>query len=114
MKAQLKIAALAAIVSVPIAGTSAAQVIAYMRDGIQEVNVFTNQGRLFCRRVSDGFEMCHEMTEQADGSCKGKGMRHPDMPRFMKFNGTVVFGDTGLNTQGCALGICQAEDWSKK
>ena len=85
-----------------------------MRKGTQEIRVFTNEGRLFCRRASDGFEMCHGMTEQADGSWTGKGMRHPDMPGFMKFNGTVVFGAAGLNIRGCAVGICQAEDWAKQ
>ena len=114
MNKSLKITALAALLATPIATTASAQGIMYLRDGTQEVRVFTNSGSLFCRRVSDGFEMCHGMKEQADGSWTGKGMRHPDMPRFMKFNGTVVIGDSGLNIKGCALGICQAEDWTKQ
>lgn len=105
---------IAAIMASSFAQSVSAQGITYLRKGSQEIQVFTNNGRLFCRRTSDGFEMCHGMTEQADGSWKGKGMRHPDMPKFMKFNGTVVFSETGLNIKGCALGICDDEDWTKK
>jgi hypothetical protein len=36
------------------------------------------------------------------------------MPGFMRFNGTVTFTETGLNIRGCALGICDAEDWVLK
>lgn len=110
----LKIAALAALVTIPFASTADAQGVAYMRKDTQEIRVFTNDGKLFCRRVADGFEMCHGMAEQANGAWKGKGMRHPDMPGFMKFNGTVVFGEAGLSIQGCAVGICQSENWTKQ
>lgn len=86
----------------------------YMRKGDQEVVVFQHQDKLYCRRSSDNFEMCNGMEKGDDGKWRGDNMRHPDMPKFMKFKGTVTFTDGGLNIEGCALGICDAEDWTKK
>ena len=87
----------------------------YLRKGDQVIVVFENEGKLYCRRTADNFELCHGMEANADGSYKGKNMKHPDMPGFMTFDGTVVFSDTGLNIQGCVLGgICDAEEWTLK
>lgn len=86
----------------------------YILKGDQEVVVFEHEGKLYCRRSNDDFEMCNGMTQSDDGKWRGENMRHPDMPSFMKFNGTVTFSDAGLNIEGCALGICDAEDWTKQ
>ncbi|MEE9429160.1 MAG: hypothetical protein V3V25_13540 [Paracoccaceae bacterium] len=109
LKTKISVAAIAMI-----AATSAtAETTEYLRKGKEIIQVSNDGGSLSCLRASDGFEMCNGMLEQADGSWKGKNMRHPAMPKFMKFNGTVVFSDAGLNIRGCAVGICKAEDWVK-
>lgn len=102
----------AAVVVAVIAQSASAEI--YVRKGGQEVNVSVKDGRLFCTRVSDGYEMCNGMTEQANGSWTGRKMKHPDMPRFMSFNGTVVFMKDSLSIKGCALGFCDSETWQKK
>jgi uncharacterized protein (DUF2147 family) len=41
-------------------------------------------------------------------------MKHPGMPGFMTFNGTVkMIGNDKLKVQGCAIGnsMCDAETW---
>ncbi len=89
----------------------------YLRKGDQEIRVFTHEGKLFCRRVSDGFEMCHGMENTDAGTWKGEKMKHPDMPKFMTFNGTVVIGtNKKMSIKGCAAGdsLCDAEIWDEK
>jgi uncharacterized protein (DUF2147 family) len=56
------------------------------------------------------------MAEQPNGTWKGKKMKHPDMPKFMTFNGTVTFGAGMVSLKGCAAGnsLCQSEDWPQK
>ena len=93
---------------------SAVQADTYIREGSQEINVVDKGGKLFCTRAKDGYEMCNGMTKRSDGSWKGKKMKHPDMPRWMSFNGTVVFSDAGLSIKGCAVGMCDKEKWAKK
>ena len=93
--------------------TTTASAETYMREGTQEVEVRQEAGLLYCTRVEDGYEMCNGMAEQADGTWKGKKMKHPDMPGFMRFNGTVTFYADGLTIKGCALGICDSETWKK-
>ena len=107
-----RLAAIAAA-TFTFAMTSVATAEIYVRDGTQQVDVRIEAGKLYCTRVSDGFEMCNGMTENADGTWGGKKMKHPDMPGFMRFNGTVTFTPSGLRIRGCALGICQSEDWTK-
>lgn len=82
------------------------------KTGAQEINVTVTDGALWCTRVSDGFEMCNGMTENEDGTWGGRNMRHPDMPKWMKFRGTVYFEDAGLRIKGCAV-ICDSEEWEK-
>ena len=86
----------------------------YLRKGTQTIKVFTSGGRLYCRR-SDGFEMCNGMTKKGSKWTGGK-MKHPDMPGFMTFNGTVTIGSKTLHIKGCAVGqsMCDAEVWKKK
>lgn len=88
----------------------------YLRKGDQPISVFSQSGKLYCRRVSDGFEMCNGMEKQADGTWQGKKMKHPDMPGFMTFNGTVVIGSNAkMSIKGCAMGqsLCDEEIWDK-
>jgi len=43
-------------------------------------------------------------------------MKHPDMPGFMTFNGTITpMGGGKIKVQGCAIGqsMCDAETWVK-
>ena len=87
----------------------------YIRKGSQTIKVFTSGGKLYCKRKSDGFEMCHGMVKKGN-VWKGGNMKHPDMPGFMTFNGTVTFTGSGLSIKGCAIGqsMCDAEKWTKK
>ena len=44
-------------------------------------------------------------------------MKHPDMPGFMTFNGTVTTTAKGLKVQGCAVGQSMRfppEAWTRK
>lgn len=99
-------------------GSTALAMGDYVRKGKQgdEIITVTNKGgKLFCTRKKDGFEMCHGMAKEGD-AWKGKKMKHPDMPGFMTFNGTVTFSGNGLKIKGCAVGnsMCDEEKWSKK
>lgn len=59
------------------------------------------------------FEMCHGMTATEDGSAwKGKKMKHPEMPKFMTFKGTVTVDGDVLKIKGCA-GMCDSEKWDR-
>ena len=108
-----KICATALVVTGVLSGPALAQEGSYLRKGKQIIVLTLRDGRLYCTRQSDGFEMCHGMRLATDGTYRGKQMRHPAM-KVMKFNGTVTFTDTGLNIRGCALGICKAENWVKQ
>lgn len=35
------------------------------------------------------------------------------MPKWMSFNGTVIFTASGLSIKGCAGGVCDKELWAK-
>lgn len=88
----------------------------YLRKGTDTIHVFTQDGKLFCQREGDGFELCHGMEKQANGEWKGKKMKHPDMPSFMTFNGTVIIGSNQkLSIKGCAMGnsMCDQEIWDE-
>ncbi|MGV6848396.1 MAG: hypothetical protein ACWA5A_08460 [Marinibacterium sp.] len=98
--------------AIVVAGVAAADT--YTRKGDQKIEVTKTGGKLYCTRVSDGFELCNGMTEKSDGSWGGKKMKHPDMPKWMSFNGTVVFGASDLSIKGCAVGVCDSETWAKQ
>lgn len=100
-------------IAIALAASSASAEI-YIRKGEQQVDVSERNGMLFCTRVSDGYEMCNGMTKRDDGTWKGKKMKHPDMPRWMSFNGTVTFTGGGLDIKGCTLGICDSESWTRQ
>ncbi len=108
------LAALALFLGMSVSAMAAQPGGTYIRKGEQEVKVFVKDGRLYCRRVSDGYEMCNGMQRAEDGSWQGSRMKHPDMPSFMSFNGTVRFAKDSLEIQGCALGMCDSETWRRK
>lgn len=85
----------------------------FIREGNQEIDVQIKNNTLWCTRKSDGYEMCNGMAKTGDFEWKGRKMKHPDMPGFMRFNGTVTFGSNGLKIKGCALGMCDAEIWTR-
>lgn len=96
-----------------LAFSTVASAETYVREGSEKINVVDKGGRLYCTRISDGYEMCNGMTKRTDGSWRGKKMKHPDMPRWMSFNGTVIFTQAGLSIKGCAVGMCDSESWAK-
>lgn len=121
MKLRTKLAVAVAITLGGITATAAYAATdvnkTYLRKGTQEIRVFTDGGKLYCRRTSDSFELCHGMEQQADGSWAGNSMKHPDMPKFMTFNGTVVIGSNKkMSIKGCAAGnsLCDQEIWDEK
>ena len=106
-----------AVASVGSATTAQEVNKSYLRKGDQEIRVFTHEGKLFCRRVSDGFEMCHGMEPSDTGTYVGPNMKHPDMPKFMTFDGTVVIGGNAkLSIEGCMVGgaVCDKEIWDEQ
>ncbi len=113
MNVTLKLVAVGVVALSTLSTAAMAQEGQYLRKGKEAIVLSVGDGKLYCTRVADGFEMCNGMTESSDGTWRGKNMRHPAMPKFMKFNGTVTFTDSGLNIKGCALGICKAENWTK-
>ncbi len=113
MKTKISSGLLAATLALSAAAAEAETYIRPGKDGPQEINVIIQDGQLFCTRVLDGFEMCNGMTENEDHTWTGPNMRHPDMPEFMKFRGTVYFTVDGLTIKGCALVFCDSESWTK-
>lgn len=92
----------------------------WVRKEKQDVKVEIRNGGLYCtlinRKKKNGkpkkdYEMCHGMTKQGD-AWKGKHMKHPDMPGFMTFKGTVTVDGDVLKIKGCA-GICDSEKWNR-
>jgi len=95
---------------------NAAPVGQWKRKNGDTVDVSLQDDQLFCtitegKRV--GFEMCHGMTLRDDGTWKGKNMKHPGMPGFMTFNGTVTVDGDSLSIKGCAVKVCDSETWTK-
>lgn len=89
----------------------------YMRPNGDQARVWITNGKLYCRIEAGkkvGFEMCHGMDPKGQ-AWFGKHMKHPSMPGFMTFNGTVTSDEKTLKIKGCALGksMCDAEVWKK-
>lgn len=107
--------ALATLVSSPaVAGDPSGR---YQRPNGDRVIVWVADGKLYCRVEQGkrpGFEMCHGMMPQGE-NWFGKGMKHPSMPGFMTFNGTVSSDPEKITIKGCAMGkaMCQSETWKK-
>ncbi len=86
----------------------------------QDIRVEFRDGLMYCtiinRKKKSGkpkkdFEMCHGMKAEGD-AWKGKKMKHPEMPKFMTFKGTVTVEGDVLKIKGCA-GICDSEKWDR-
>jgi uncharacterized protein (DUF2147 family) len=91
----------------------------WVRPNGEIAQVSQKGGHLFCTIVkgkSPGFEMCHGMAKEGDNTWKGGNMKHPEMPGFMTFNGTVTLSAASLTIKGCAIGqsMCDAETWKRK
>lgn len=107
-------AALAA--SVAVCGPALADASGtYTRSNGDKVQVSQSGGRLYCKIIKNGFEMCHGMAKTGGGTWKGGNMKHPDMPSVMTFNGTVTDAGSNLHIKGCAIGesMCDAETWTR-
>lgn len=89
----------------------------YKRKNGDLVHVWIDQGKLYCK-ITQGkkpnFEMCHGMDPVGE-EWKGGHMKHPGMPGFMTFNGTVTSDATSIKIKGCAMGqsMCDSEVWEK-
>lgn len=61
-----------------------------------------------------GFTMFRGIAPAGKDTWKGD-MKHPDMPGFMTFNGTVKYSGGKLHVQGCAIGgsMCDSEVWTQ-
>ncbi len=110
----------AACIAATAAPAASAEQVAGMfkRPNGDTVQVSVNGGKLYCTIVAgsqQGFEMCHGMSKTGPGVWQGSDMKHPSMPGFMTFNGTVTFTSGGLSIKGCAIGqsMCDAEDWTR-
>ncbi len=91
----------------------------WVRPNGEVAHVSQKGGHLFCTIVkgkSPGFEMCHGMAKTGGSTWQGSNMKHPEMPGFMTFNGTVTVQSASLTIKGCAIGqtMCDAETWKRQ
>lgn len=89
----------------------------YTRKNGDTVHVTIDNGLLFCKIIKGSkpnFEMCHGM-KHTGTAWTGKKMKHPGMPRFMTFNGTVTYDAQTLSIKGCAFAksMCDKETWNR-
>lgn len=89
----------------------------YHRKNGDLVRVWITNGSLYCRIIEGtkpNFEMCNGMRLSGE-DWAGKKMKHPAMPGFMRFNGTVSGDETSIKIKGCAFGksFCDSELWTK-
>ena len=106
MTHQMKAAA-AGVLLATLAVPASAETSQWLREGSQIINVTYSGEALYCTRASDGFEMCHGMSKTGNGTYGWPNMKHPDMPGFMTFKGTVVFDEVTVNgrTGGMVLQV---------
>ncbi len=88
----------------------------YRRPNGEVAMVTVSGGKLYCKIIEGrarGFEMCNGMGKTSEESWAGPRMKHPQMPGFMTFNGTVDVTPTGLAVKGCAIrqSFCDREEW---
>ena len=107
--------AIPAVLALTALATSAqaSEIGTYLRDDVDPVIAYVEDGLLYCTIVSDGFELCNGMVEQADGSWQGDKLKNPDMPGFMKFSGTIIFEEDQMILEGCTMGgkVCKSKTW---
>ena len=115
MRVVFSVAAATAFALVTLAPQPASATGTYLRKGTQKVNVYISGGKLYCKRVSDGFEMCNGMRKKGPNKWRGNKMHHPDY-NFMNWNGTVKISGKSLWIQGCvgSTFLCASETWKKK
>jgi uncharacterized protein (DUF2147 family) len=109
----------AALIALSYPANAAGPSGTWTRPNGETAQVSQKGDRLFCKIVSGklpGFEMCHGMSKTGDGVWQGASMKHPEMPGFMTFNGTVTVEMSSLTIKGCAIGqvMCDAETWKRK
>ncbi|MDE2562050.1 MAG: DUF2147 domain-containing protein [Sphingomonadales bacterium] len=90
----------------------------YKRKNGDLVHMWVDKGKLYCKIIQGkkmNFEMCHGM-DPAGEEWKGSHMKHPSMPGFMTFNGTVSMEpNSAIKIKGCAMGnaMCDSEIWQR-
>lgn len=93
----------------------------WLRDNGNQVKVEFRDGAMYCTIINrtkrngkpkKDFEMCHGMTANGD-TWTGRKMKHPEMPGFMTFKGTVSMADDVISIKGCAVGVCDSESWTR-
>ncbi len=99
-----------------LAGTSPLQAETlgtYLRDGTEPVRVFIENGRLYCTRVEDGFEICNGMESAGENMWQGDGLKNPDGPRWVSARGTITVSQNEMALEGCMMGgaICKSMTW---
>ena len=97
-----------------LATTAQAETIGtYLRDDVEPISAYVEDGLLYCTRLSDGFELCNGMAPQDDGSWKGETLKNPDMPSYMKFSGMIMFNEGEMVLTGCVMGgkVCKSRTW---
>ena len=84
----------------------------YLRDGSEPVLVQTQDGLLYCTRISDGYEICNGMEPQGNNSWQGSRLKNPDM-RFMSARGVITVSDAQMDLEGCVMGgaVCKTQTW---
>lgn len=91
----------------------------YTRPNGDTLEVADCEGQL-CAHMTGGdktgLEMLHGMESTGPNEWRGNQMKHPDMPGFMTFGGSVTASGDTLNVRGCMLGgaFCDAEIWTRQ
>ena len=113
-------AALAAAFAAGLITSAAAEdaVGAFKRPNGDTVQTSVKGGKLYCEISAGsqpGFEMCHGIAKTG-AVWQGAAMKHPSMPGFMTFNGTVTFAGGSAAIEGCAVGhsMCDSETWTRQ
>jgi uncharacterized protein (DUF2147 family) len=76
-------------------------------------------GGKLCAKVikgeREGLEMFNGMTPAGANRWQGGHMKHPGMPSFFTFNGTVTVEGKEMKVKGCAIGqsMCDSEVWTR-
>jgi len=90
----------------------------YTRPNGTKARVYMCGGKL-CGKLTSGkkkgYEMLHGMAKVGANKWKGRKMKHPDMPAFMTFNGTITRSGKTLTVKGCMIGgiFCDKEKWTR-
>lgn len=90
----------------------------YTRPDGTRARIYFCGGKLCGKLISGkqkGYEMLHGMVKVDRSKWQGRKMKHPDMPAFMTFNGTVTRSGRTLTVKGCMIGgvFCDRETWIK-